>query len=158
MAQRDIHSFVTPLCTKLAEKMGFQFVDVELVKEGPGRYLRIYIDKDGGMSLSDCEAFHRAVQPMLDRVEYDFMEVSSPGIDRPLKTDADFARAMDAEVEAKLYRPLDGSKSIVGILCGVDDKMLTIRTEGGDLSVPRRDIAIIRPFIRFDEDEGEDEQ
>ena len=84
MPQRDLHGFVAPLCEKLAAEMGYELVDAELVKEGPGRYLRIYLDKAGGITLDDCERFHRAVQPRVEQVDYDFLEVCSPGLDLSL--------------------------------------------------------------------------
>ena len=84
MPQKEIQTVVTPLCQKLADKMNYELVDAELVKEGPGRYLRIYIDRPGGISLDELEKFHREIQPQLDRVDYDFLEVCSPGLDRPL--------------------------------------------------------------------------
>jgi len=132
------------------------FVDVELVKEGPGRYLRIYIDKDGGVSLSDCEAYHRAVQPQLERVEYDFLEVSSPGLDRPLSADGDFARAMDTEVEVRLFRAVDKRKIYEGFLRRYAANTLTIEAADGEKTFDRRDVALVKPIIRFEDDGGED--
>lgn len=72
MAQSDIVTVAMPACEKLAGEMQFELVDVELAKEGAGRYLRIYIDKPGGITLDDCEAFHRAIRPKVERVDYDW--------------------------------------------------------------------------------------
>jgi len=157
MAKRDIHTFVIPLCRKLADELGYELVDVELVKEGPGRYLRIYLDRDGSITLDDCETFHRAVQPRLEAVDYDFLEVSSPGIDRPLKTDQDFARAMETEIEVKLFKPIEGTKELTGTLVGYDENAFRVLTQAGERVLARRDAAVIKPVIAFEDDEGEDE-
>ena len=86
-------------CLPIAERMGYELVDVALEKEPTGKYLRFYIDKEAGVTLDDCEAFHKAVRQLADAVDYDFMEVSSPGIDRPLKKDRDFERSLGSEIE-----------------------------------------------------------
>ena len=100
----------------IAEQMGYELVDVCMDKEPTGKYLRFYIDKEEGVSLDDCEAFHKAVRTPADSVDYDFMEVSSPGIDRPLKKDRDFERNLGCEIEVKLFKPIDGTKVITGVL------------------------------------------
>lgn len=158
MAHTDLASFVIPLATGQAEEMGMRLVDAELARENIGRTLRIYIDKEGGVALSDCEAFHRAIQPKLERVEYDFLEVSSPGLDRPLKTDADFARAIGTEIEVRLYRPVDKRKSFEGMLLSASPDGITIESEAQERSFSRRDVALVKPVIRFLGDEGVDEQ
>ena len=81
-----------------AERMGLEWVDVELAKEPAGRFLRIFVDKPAGIDLNDLEAYHKIVQPLFDDVDYDYMEVSSPGADRPLKTERDFERAQGVRV------------------------------------------------------------
>ena len=161
MPRKDIEHFVIPLGRALAQEMGFELVDAELVKEGPGRYLRLYLDKPGGFSLDDCERFHRAVQPRLDAVDYDFLEVSSPGVDRPLKTERDFSRALDTEVEVRLYRPQNGQKVYQGILRGYDGETVRLFSKAcAEMSFARRDAALIKPVVRFDEDvyEGEENE
>lgn len=156
MAQKDIKGFVLPRAEQLAQRLGYTLVDAELVKEGPGRYLRIYLDKDGGFTLDDCEAFHRAFQPMVDAVDYDFLEVSSPGADRPLKTAADYERAVGSEVEARLYKAVDGRKAISGILKAADAQTITLETAAGDIAVSRKQVAQVKPVIHFDEDEADE--
>lgn len=79
MPKAELTRIVAPKCQALAERMELELVDVSLDKEGAGRYLRIYIDKPEGVSLDDCEAYHRAIQPQLESYDYDFLEVSSPG-------------------------------------------------------------------------------
>lgn len=158
MAYKDEQRLKIPLLTRIAMEMGYDLVDVELVKEGPGKYLRIYIDKESGFTLDDCEAYHRRVQPELESIAYDFLEVSSPGVDRPLKTEKDYARALQTEVEVRLYKPIEGQKIVQGLLCGWDEHMVRIKTEKGEREIPRKAAALIRPVIHFDEDEVEENE
>ena len=95
---------------RAAAEMGYEFVDIEVVKEPMGKFLRVYIDREEGISLDDLEKYHRAILPQMEDVDYDYMEVSSPGADRPLKKQKDFDRAAGLTVEVKLYRPMDGVK------------------------------------------------
>ena len=99
-----------PFCEQTAADMGLEFCEVLIEKEPQGRYLRFYVDKEGGLSLDDCERFHRAVQPRAEAIDYDFMEVCSPGLDRPVRTERDIRRALGQRVSVRLYRPEDGSK------------------------------------------------
>ncbi len=138
---------VTPRCQRLAEQMGFELVDVCLDKEGAGKYLRLYIDKPSGITLDDCEAYHRAIQPQLESYDYDFLEVSSPGVDRPLKKDRDFERALGSVVEVHLFRALEGSKVWTGVLADFSPRELTIEVDGAQRVLPRRDVAIARPVV-----------
>lgn len=154
MAHKDAYRLMVPLLQQMAVDMAYELIDVELVKEGPGRYLRIYLDKEGGITLDDCEAYHRSVQPELEAIDYDFLEVSSPGVDRPLKMDRDFERTEGQEVEIKLYVPLDGKKVWQGVLVGWDENNVRIALQDGEREIPRKAAAVIRPVIHFDEDEG----
>ena len=158
MPQKEIQTVVTPLCQKLADKMNYELVDAELVKEGPGRYLRIYIDRPGGISLDELEKFHREIQPQLDRVDYDFLEVCSPGLDRPLKKDRDFEHALGGKVEVRLFKPVDGKKLFEGALRAWNAETVTIEDASGLREFPRRCVALIKPVIEIDldDDEGDD--
>ena len=158
MPQKEIQTVVTPLCQKLADKMNYELVDAELVKEGPGRYLRIYIDRPGGISLDELEKFHREIQPQLDRVDYDFLEVCSPGLDRPLKKDRDFEHALGGKVEVRLFKPVDGKKLFEGALRAWNAETVTIEDASGLQEFPRRGVALIKPVIEIDldDDEGDD--
>ncbi len=102
------------------ESLGLELVDVEMVKSGQKRILRIYIDKRGGVSLDDCTDVSRVMDPLIDHQlqikEHDFFEVSSPGLERPLKTDQDLARYQGEWVEVSLYRGVDGQKKFKGRL------------------------------------------
>ena len=132
---------------KIAEEMGFELVDVAVEKEPTGRYLRFYIDKPEGISLDDCEAYHKAVRSIADAVDYDFMEVSSPGIDRPLKKDRDYERNLGCEIEVKLFRPLEGLKLLTGILAGLEDGEILLETPGGMKRIPRKAAALVKPVV-----------
>ena len=132
---------------KVAEGMGYELVDVCIDREPTGKYLRFYIDKAEGVSLDDCEAFHKAVRASADAVDYDFMEVSSPGIDRPLKKDRDFERNLGAEIEVKLFRPIDGMKVITGVLAGLEEGNIVLDTGEGRTLVPRKAAALVKPVV-----------
>ena len=146
------------IAQQIADEQSVELVDVELVKEPTGHYLRFYIEKPDGISLNEVEAFHRRIQPLVEDVEYDFMEVSSPGADRPLKTERDFERAAGLLVELKTYRPVNGAKQFRGDLIGLRDGMIEIAAENGEtLSFPRKDVAIVRPVIEFSEEDLKDD-
>jgi len=131
----------------IAEQMGYELVDVCMDKEPTGKYLRFYIDKEEGVSLDDCEAFHKAVRTPVDSVDFDFMEVSSPGIDRPLKKDRDFERNLGCEIEVKLFKPIDGTKVITGVLAGLEEGNIVIDTGEGRMLVPRKAAALVKPVV-----------
>lgn len=146
------------IAQKIADELQLELVDVELVKEPGGHFLRFYIDRPDGVALNELENFHRRIQPLVERVEFDYMEVSSPGADRPLKTERDFERAEGLAVELKTYRPVNGSKQFTGDLVGLVDGMIVIKTDPDtQLSFARKDVAIVRPVIDFDEADLEDE-
>ena len=135
-------------CGTIAERMGYELVDVCVDKEPTGRYLRFYIDKPEGVSLDDCEAFHKAVRDLTDAVDYDYMEVSSPGIDRPLKKDRDFERNIGNEIEVRLFRPMDGAKVITGRLAGLEDgNDILVDTAAGMIRIPRKAAALVKPLV-----------
>lgn len=146
------------IAQKIADELQVELVDVELVKEPTGHFLRFYIDKPDGIALNELENFHRRIQSLVERVEYDYMEVSSPGADRPLKTDRDFERAEGLAVELKTYRPVNGGKQFTGDLVGLRDGMIVIKTgPDEEMSFNRKDVAIVRPLIDFDEEDLQDD-
>lgn len=147
MAKAELTQVVEPRCQRLADSMGYELVDVCLDKEPAGRYLRLYIDKPEGVSLDDCEAYHRAIQPQLEDYDYDFLEVSSPGIDRPLKKDRDFERALGSEVEVKLFKAMDGVKQLTGILADFDREEIVLETGGQRKAIRRKAMALCRPVV-----------
>jgi len=147
------------IAAKIAEEMLLELVDVELVKESTGRFLRFYIDKaPEGVNLDEVEAFHRRVQPMVENVDYDYMEVSSPGADRPLKKQRDFDRCAGMAVEVKTYKPIGGAKQFIGTLDGLKDGVITITmADDAKLSFNQKDVALTKLYIDFDEEDLEDE-
>ncbi len=134
----------------IAERMGFELVDVCIEKETTGKYLRFFIDREEGISLDDCEAFHKAVRPLTEAYEYDFMEVSSPGIDRPLKKDRDFERHLGDEVEIHLYKPRNGSKTLTGTLAGLENGEILLDTPEGELRVSRKDASLVKSVVNME--------
>ena len=113
----------------------------------------IFIDKEGGLSLDDCERYHKQLQPLIEDVDYDFLEVSSPGLDRPIKTLRDFEKNRDALVEVKLFAPQMGSKLHQGFLKMMDDDTVTIEADGESLTFERKAVAIIKPVILLDDED-----
>ena len=146
MAKAEVAA-IEARCGKIAESMGFELVDAAVEKEPTGRYLRFYIDKPEGISLDDCEAYHKAVRSIADTVDYDFMEVSSPGIDRPLKKDRDFERNLGSEIEVKLFIPMDGAKLLTGFLAGLEDGEILLETAEGMKRIPRKAAALVKPVV-----------
>ena len=144
------------IALEIAREQGVELVDVELVKEPTGQFLRFYIEKPNGITLDELEVFHRRILPLVEDVNYDYMEVSSPGADRPLKTERDFERAAGLEVELKTYRPVNGAKQFKGELIGLRDGMIAICVGGEELSFAKKDVAIVRPLIEFTEEELEE--
>ena len=137
---------------RLAEELGFEWIDLELVKEPAGRFLRFYIDKEGGVDLNGVETFHRAIQPYAEHIDYDYMEVSSPGIDRPLKKPRDFKRAQGKEIEVKLYKPQDGAKLFTGILIGLEKGRIVIEDAGERREFDQKAVALARCVLNVDEE------
>ena len=142
------------LILPILERMQFELVDVEYVKEGSTYYLRAYIDKEGGITINDCEAVAREMNELLDREDfipdsYTF-EVSSPGLGRPLKKEKDFKRSLGEEVEIRTYRAIDRQKEFVGLLKAYDDSTVTITYEDDtEQTFDRGDIALIRLALDF---------
>ena len=143
---------VAQLALPAVEAAGCSLWDVEYVKEAGVWYLRLYIDKPGGVSIDDCEAVSRPVSDLLDQADpiegsYTF-EVSSAGADRVLKKPEHFAQCMGQEVEVKLYRPLAGRKDHIGTLTGGGPDQFTITSPAGELSFEKKDVAQIRLYVR----------
>ncbi|NLG24098.1 MAG: ribosome maturation factor RimP [Clostridiales bacterium] len=132
---------VAQVAGQLAAEMGYEMVDAELATEGAGRFLRFYINREGGVTLDDLEAYHRRIQPLMDDIDYDYMEVSSPGADRPLKKPDDFRRAEGMPVEVRLYRPIDGAKRFEGVLVGLRGDDVVLRAGEREIAVPLKQTA-----------------
>ena len=142
------------LLLPIVEANGFELVDVEYVKEGSNWYLRAFIDKPGGITINDLEGVSRKLSDLLD--EEDFisdayiLEVSSPGLGRPLKKDRDFDRSIGEEIEVHLYRSLNGNKQYVGLLKSYDKDTITIEDEdGSEIALDRVNVSLVRLTIDF---------
>lgn len=135
------------LAVKVTDPLGLELVDVEFVKEAGEYYLRIYIDKEGGVKIEDCEAASRRISDLLDEIdpisEAYILEVSSPGLFRVLKKDKDFERSIGKTVLVKFFKAVDGEKQIRGELESFDDAGFVIVTESGNISVSRENVAKI---------------
>lgn len=155
MARREVYESKTEgFLLPLLEKHQFELVDVEYVKEAGNWYLRAYIDKEGGITVDDCEIISRALSDWLDKEDFIedsyIMEVSSPGLGRPLKKDKDFERSMGDEVDVKLYKARNKQKEYTGILKAYDKDTVTIELEDGtDEIFTRAEIALIRLAFDF---------
>ena len=155
MSKRDTYESRTEqLLLPLMEENGFELVDVEYVKEGSNWYLRAYIDKPGGITIDDCELISRALSDLLDQEDFItdsyILEVSSPGLGRPLKKEKDFARSIGKDVEIRLYQPLNKQKEYTGALKSYDAETVTITLEdGSDLTIEKSGIALIRLAFDF---------
>lgn len=143
---------VEALARPIVEEQGCTLWDVEYIKEAGVWYLRLYIDKPGGVSINDCEAVSRPVSDLLDvhdpiEGSYTF-EVSSAGADRVLKRPEHFAAFVGSEVEVRLYRPRDGRKDWVGTLTAYAEGNVTISAPTGELTFEKKDIAQTRLYVR----------
>lgn len=154
MTQREQYESRTEkLLLPIVEENGFELVDVEYVKEGSSWYLRAYIDKPGGITVDDCEIVSRKVSDLLDKEDFIsdayILEVSSPGLGRPLKKDKDFERSIGQEVEIRLYRTLDHRKEYQGVLKAYDKGTVTIMEDGNEITLNRAELALIRLALDF---------
>ena len=144
---------VAALAAPIVEQAGCSLWDVEYVKEAGEWFLRVYIDKEGGVSIDDCEAVSRPLSDLLDEADpiegsYTF-EVSSAGADRVLKKPEHFEQFMNSEVEVKLYRPREGRKEFVGLLRGYEDGGVTLEAGNETQSFTKQEIALVRLYPRF---------
>lgn len=149
-----IAKLVRELVEETVEKMDIELIDVEFGREGPRNFLRLYIDKKGGVSLDDCERVSKAAEPLIDAKDpidgsYVF-EVSSPGLDRPLKTEKDFIRYEGELVEVRLYKQLDGKKSFEGKLIGLKNGKISIMSEACEMDFDTEDVSLVKRLIKFD--------
>ncbi|MCL2865429.1 MAG: ribosome maturation factor RimP [Lachnospiraceae bacterium] len=155
MAKREEYEQQTEtLIAPIVDQLGFELVDVEYVKEGSTWYLRVYIDKPGGIAVDDCEAVSRRFSEILDEKDYIpdayIFEVSSPGLGRPLKKEKDFQKSMGEEIEIRTYRAIEKEKEFFGVLKAYDAKTITIEDESGlKKTFERSEVALIRLAIRF---------
>lgn len=155
MTKREEYEMKTEqMILPLLEENHFELYDVEYVKEGGNWYLRAYIDKEGGITVDDCELVSRALSDMLDKNDFIpdayILEVSSPGLGRQLKKDKHFAKSIGEQVEVKLFKAINKIKDFEGILVGFDEEKIIIETEdGAQMELNRQDIAMVRLALDF---------
>lgn len=155
MAKKRVVDIVEEIVTPFLVKNNIELVDVEFIKEGQHRYLRLYLDKETGISLDDCQEVSEYLSNRLDELdpikESYYLEVSSPGIDRPLKRDKDFEKYAGELVEARLYHPIDSQKVIEGKLIGLKNNIIIIERETkGIIDIPRDKVALVKLLVNFD--------
>jgi len=142
------------LVTPILEELHMELFDVEYVKEAGSWYLRVYCDKEGGITVDDCEIVSRALEKKLDQEDFIpdayILEVSSPGLGRPLKKEKDFARAVGKEVEIHTFRPVEHEKEFIGYLKAYSPDTVTIADDdGNELVLEKSNLALIRMAVRF---------
>ena len=152
---KNVAGVVRELILPVADELGYYIWDVEFVKEGAEKHLRITIDNEEGITIEDCEKFHRAIDPLLDEVdpisESYILEVSSPGIERELKCEEHINACEGWDVEVKLYAPKDGAKSFKGQLVGYDDEgNIVIAVAESNIAFKPEEIAKIATYFDFD--------
>ena len=148
-----IEKLVEKLTGEIIQGTNLELVDVEYVKERDW-YLRVFLDKPGGMELEDCQWVSERLEAKLDELdpvrESYYLEVSSPGLDRPLKKEADFVRHAGDKVEIHTFAPLDGRKLIVGTLVGISaGSQIQIVVDGNEIQIPRDKVSLIRLYLEF---------
>ena len=148
-----VTDIVTQFAKPIVEEHGCSLWDVEYVREGAEYFLRLYIDKEGGVSIDDCEAVARAIDPILDKKDpiansYHF-EVCSAGLERALKRPSDFAQFMGSPILVKLYRPRNGLKEIPGILRGYDNGCVTVEAGKETITFEKSEVALVRLRVEF---------
>lgn len=153
MAKRKVEDIVYELAKPIVDRKNFELVEIEFKKEGPDWYLRVYVDKDGGITIDDLQSVSEELSDFLDDtdpIEQSYIfEVSSPGIDRPLKTDRDYEKNNGNQIEIKLFSPSDGKKVFEGILKGHTTDKVEIEVDGKILHIDKSSIALIRPVVKF---------
>ena len=145
----QVEAFAKPI----VEQHDCSLWDVEYVREGSERFLRLYIEKEGGVDITDCEAISRAVDPVLDEKDpiqesYHF-EVCSAGLERALKRPGDFERFMGSPIMVKLYRPYNGLKEIPGILRGYEEGRVTVESGKQTVTFEKSQVALVRLRVEF---------
>lgn len=148
-----VTELVADFAKPIVEAQGCELWDVEYVREGGEYYLRLYLDKEGGVDIDDCEAVSRAVDPILDEKDpipgpYHF-EVCSAGLERPLKRPSDFERFLGSPVTVKLYRPRNGQKEFPCVLRGFEDGRITVEAGKETITFEKSEVALVRLRVEF---------
>ena len=153
--KKSVRETVREAIEPTATGMGYDIWDIQYSKVGADYTLEITIDKAGGITIDDCETVHRAIDPIIDECDpvegFYYLQVSSPGIERELRTDDHLARSVGERVEAKLFSPVDGRKSVTGRLSSFDADSITIDEEGGSVTLPRQAVSKLST-VYFDDE------
>ena len=155
----NVLDIVTEIVTPFLEEHHFELVEVEFVKEGKSQFLRLYIDKDGGIDIDECVLVSEYLSEKLDALDPDpipeayFLEVSSPGAERPLKNESDYEKALGEYIHVSFYQAVDGEKQYEGFLQSFDDQELVlkvrIKTREKEMTFERKNIAQARLAVQF---------
>ena len=153
MAYSKIEQAVFSMAEPIAKENGCYLYDVEYLKEGGFWFLRVYVDKEGGISLDECEIVSRALSDVLDKEDpidrnY-YLEVSSPGVERKLKTPEHFQRYLGETVDVGLYKAVGGAKQLTGTLKGFDGETVTIEVAGESVEIPRKETTTVHLHFDF---------
>ena len=154
MSRREEYEQKTEaLVLPIMEANNFELVDVEYVKEAGNWYLRVYVDKEGGIAVDDCEVVSRALSDKLDADDFIedsyILEVSSPGLGRPLKKEKDYVRSIGKEVDIHLYKSIDKQKEFTGVLKSYTKEEIVLQIEDADVIFDRANVALIRLSFDF---------
>lgn len=147
--EESVWAYIEPT----VKELGVMIYDIEYVKEGTSWYLRIYIDKENGISIEDCEKVSRAIDPLLDELnviksQYS-LEVSSPGIERVLRRNEHFNKYIGEKVEVSLFKPIDGNKKIECVLNGINDNEVIVLYDNKEINIDRKDISLVKTIYEF---------
>ncbi len=150
---KNIEEKVEQLIEKTINELGYELYDIEYAKEGKDYFLRIFIDKNEGIDLNDCEKVNDAVNPILDAADYIkeqyFLEISSPGIERTLRKDKHLKQNIGEKVEIKLFKPINKQKNIIGILKDYNAEQIEIETSEEVCKIDRKNISVIKTVYEW---------
>lgn len=154
LGKKGIIGVVKEIVEPLSEDLNLELVDVEFKKEGPNYFLRVFLDKAGGISLDDCQEMSTLLSEKLDERDFItvpyYLEVSSPGLDRALETDKDFKRNLNKNLDVKLYEAINGKKMIQGMLVEFNEKEIKIEMNNEDfIKIPRSIIVTAKLAVKF---------
>lgn len=154
MNKKEIINKIITICDSIAESLNYELVDVEYLKEYGSYYLRVYIDKPGGINLDDCQNMSEQLSESLDendpiRTAY-FLEVSSPGLDRPLKTDKDLKRNLGKDIELSLHTAFNDKKYYNGVLKDYNEEFINIEDDNDNVvDIPREMVSVVKLTLKF---------
>jgi ribosome maturation factor RimP len=154
LKHEEIEQRAEAMILPILDRLSLTLVDVEYVREAGTWYLRAYIDKEGGVTVGDCEEVSREMNPLLDREDFIedayVFEVSSPGLGRPLKKEKDFRRNVGKDVEMRFFTPVDGEKEMTATLLSFDRDAIRVLVNGKEKEIAKKTIALIREYVDWD--------